>query len=369
MDWLDTLAGLAEPCVLVTVASAEGSTPREAGAKMIVTAAAQHGTIGGGNLEWKALELARAQLASAAPAGPTFHRFPLGPSLGQCCGGVAGLVMERVDARAAAGLSPVGLSPVGLPPEWLRELRARRTAGEVLVLASGPGIAADRRLIGRRDAGCVAGVDGAPAFLRESARELIESDRLGARLVPRDGADFVLLERIAPADFHVVLFGAGHVGQAIVRVLGTRACRVTWVDEREAQFPADVPANVRVLWSDAPALDADDAPAETYFLVMTHSHALDQDICERVLRRADYAYLGLIGSGTKRAMFERRLAQRGIAADALARLVCPIGVPGIKSKDPSAIAVAVAAQLLQVREARARRAAAAGSGAAEAARH
>lgn len=301
--WLDDLAALGEPAVLVTVAQAEGSTPREAGTRMIVTARDVLGTIGGGNLEFKAIALARERLRGESGGGVAFHRFALGPSLGQCCGGATVLALERIAPGEA----------------WVAEAERRVAAGDTIGLASG---------------------GDAPTRVLDAPPPSTTFD--GERLV----------ERIAPIDFVVWLFGAGHVGHAIVQVLATLPCRLTWIDEREAQFPAQVPSNTRVLWSDAPALDARDAPAGTHFLVMTHSHALDQDICEQVLRRADYAYLGLIGSATKRALFERRLAERGIARERLATLVCPIGIAGIASKEPGAIAIAVAAQLEQLREAR-----------------
>jgi xanthine dehydrogenase accessory factor len=85
------------------------------------------------------------------------------------------------------------------------------------------------------------------------------------------------------------------------------------------------------------------------FLVMTHSHALDFTLCEKILRRNDFSYLGLIGSATKRAKFVRRFKARGLADDVIARMVCPIGLPGLPGKHPGEIAVAVAAQLLMLR--------------------
>jgi xanthine dehydrogenase accessory factor len=151
-----------------------------------------------------------------------------------------------------------------------------------------------------------------------------------------------------------MLFGAGHVGAAIVRALAELPCRVTWVDEREDLFPEQVPANVTVEATDTPeALVAQAAPG-TSFLVMTHSHALDQRLAEAILKRPsfDQDWFGLIGSNTKRKQFEHRLAERGIAQARLDAMACPIGVPGIEGKAPAVIAVAVAAQLLMVWEAR-----------------
>lgn len=311
MRSLDAIAASNEPCVLVTVARAQGSTPREAGTKMLVFVRGIAGTIGGGNLELKAIESARQMLAEPAVPPVSLHRLPLGPSLGQCCGGAATLVLERIDVPR---------------PAWLAELRAALARGESRTLLT--------RVV-------PPSIDG-PRVIAASGPTRLDEGLAG---------ECTLHDAIAPPDFHVVLFGAGHVGTAIANVLGGLACRVTWIDDRADQFPATPPPNVRTVLSPLPAYEAETIPAGAYCLVMTHTHALDEDICERLLRRGDYAYLGLIGSATKRAQFERRLTARGIAGAALERLVCPIGISGIRSKEPGAIAIGVAAQLLQYYEA------------------
>ena len=152
-----------------------------------------------------------------------------------------------------------------------------------------------------------------------------------------------------PLPMHIVLFGAGHVGHALIALLGRLPCVVQWVDERDELFPDEVPANVQVEATDTPDAIIDAAPAGAYFLVMTHNHALDFSLTERIMRRRDSAYFGLIGSKTKRVKFERRLIDRGIAPERLFDMVCPIGVPGIVDKAPPSIAIAVCAELLQVR--------------------
>lgn len=153
------------------------------------------------------------------------------------------------------------------------------------------------------------------------------------------------------APMHVVLFGAGHVGHALAHLLGSLPCVVQWVDERDELFPDETPANVQIEATDTPAAIVDGAPAGAYFIVMTHDHTLDFELTERILRRRDFAWFGLIGSQTKRVKFERRLAARGVEPERLARIVCPVGVPGIVDKAPASIALAVAAQLMQVRSA------------------
>jgi xanthine dehydrogenase accessory factor len=253
--WLEALAGMSargEPAVLVTVLRADGSTPREAGAKMVVSAGEAHGTIGGGHLELEATRTAREMLAappSGEPVTPISRDFGLGPSLGQCCGGAVTL----------------------------------------------------------------------------------------------------LFEAILPADWRIALFGAGHVGRALARLLGDLPCRVDWFDPRPDGFPDTVPGNVRAVVTDDPAGEVPELPSGCDVVVFTHSHDLDQAVVAAALRRRDLGYLGLIGSRTKRARFEARLRERGFAAEDLARIVCPIGLPGVGGKGPAEIAIAVAAQLLQLR--------------------
>jgi xanthine dehydrogenase accessory factor len=152
----------------------------------------------------------------------------------------------------------------------------------------------------------------------------------------------------APAPrFHLQLYGAGHVGRAIVRLLEGIACEVSWIDEREAAFPAALPPpHIQKLCVEPVEAEVGQAPAGAAYLVLTHSHDLDLRITETILQRGDFAYLGLIGSKTKRARFVHRFEARGIARQRIERMVCPIGVPGIAGKEPEVIAVAVVAQLL-----------------------
>jgi xanthine dehydrogenase accessory factor len=170
---------------------------------------------------------------------------------------------------------------------------------------------------------------------------------LTLRTAPLDAAALAAWPDEAPL-FTLQLYGAGHVGRAIARLLDSLPCRVQWIDAREDEFP-DRPsaAHVERLCVEPVLSEVAQAPGGAFFLVLTHSHELDLALAEAILRRGDFGFFGLIGSATKRARFERRLAQRGVAAEALARLHCPIGVPGIPGKQPEVIAVAVVAQLLQ----------------------
>jgi xanthine dehydrogenase accessory factor len=259
----DLLARLArEEGVLIRVEKTQGSAPREAGTWMAVWADGLTGTIGGGQLEFQATDEARAWLAGGA-AIDGVRRYPLGPSLGQCCGGVVFLSFRRITASDAKTLQ-----------------------GELL-----------------------------------------------ARLEP------------------VALFGGGHVGAALARLLSSLPFTVRWIDSRDGVFPTALPAQIEIEHSEP----VQDAVAQlvpgSRVLIMSFSHAEDLDIviaCLKRLRaRDDLPYIGLIGSKTKWATFSHRLEARGFTADELARVTCPIGVPGIGGKEPEVIAVAVAAQLLQ----------------------
>jgi xanthine dehydrogenase accessory factor len=319
MDWLRAQGDV--PSVLVTVAAVKGSAPREPGAKMLVRAHDFDDTIGGGHLEHRALEIARTMLGVGEAR--RFERFALGPSLGQCCGGVAWLAFERVDA-----------AQVDL-------LRARRNADTWRLVALDG--ACEWALFD--DAVLLAGTPDAPAFERA----------LEARVLDGEGGRRWLLDPVLAPRAHLMLFGAGHVGAAIVRALAELPCRVTWVDERDAMFPPSIPPNVTIEATDTPEALVEHAAPGTSFLVMTHSHALDLRLCHAILARPEHAgtpdWFGLIGSGTKRSQFEARLRERGIDDARLANMVCPIGLPDIAGKAPAVIAASSVAQLLAVWEA------------------
>lgn len=164
---------------------------------------------------------------------------------------------------------------------------------------------------------------------------------------PLPEVDFAAWPEEAPL-FTLQLYGAGHVGRAIVRLLADIPCSVQWIDEREAEFPAgDLPPHIQRVCVEPVEAEVVQAPPAAFYLVLTHSHDLDLAICRAILQRADFAWFGLIGSRTKRARFASRLSAQGIGAERLARMVCPIGVPGIEGKQPEVIAIAVVAQLLQ----------------------
>ncbi len=255
--WLDALAAAERdnlPAVLVTVLAAKGSTPREAGAKMVVSVDGLAGTIGGGNLEFQCEAAARDLLASGAE-GPSTRDFPLGPALGQCCGGHV----------------------------------------------------------------------------------------------------TVLFEVLRPPRLQIALFGAGHVGKALVKLLADLPCRVSWIDPRPEALPANLPPNVLPVRTAQPEQTVVSLAPNSVVLVMTHDHQLDFSIVAAALQRPDLLAVGLIGSDTKRARFMSRLSRLGITAE---KLICPIGLPGIEGKEPAVVAVSIAAQILQLQTVSNRRSAA-----------
>ena len=253
---------------MIEVVETRGSAPRDAGTRMLVASDDVAGTIGGGHLELKAIVAARAMLAEPEVVGRRELSFALGPSLGQCCGGVVNVALSPLDDAA--------------PARW----------------------------------------------------------------------------RVEAPLFHLQLHGAGHVGRAIATLLATLDCRVDWFDERDEEFPAATslgspwPGHIRQISGDTIEREVRNAPVGAFYLVLTHEHALDQRIAEAILRRGDFGFFGLIGSATKLATFTRRLEERGIDPATIARMTCPIGVPGIEGKAPEVVAASVVAQLLQLADQR-----------------
>jgi len=247
-NWIHELARLeerGEACVIVTVLEDKGSVPRNAGTKMLVTHKSVIATIGGGHLEYQAIQIAREMLLDEnCPL--KIERFNLSARLGQCCGGITTLSFEPIRQE----------------------------------------------------------------------------------------------------EHHLALFGAGHVAKALIHIISALPFRVNWIDERHHAFPERLPAGTTKLVSDDPVAEVNQMPADSYYLVMTHSHQLDFDLACAILKRKDIAYFGLIGSKTKRKRFDFQLSQRGYSQANIDRMICPIGIHEVKGKHPAEIAVSVAAQLI-----------------------
>lgn len=318
--------------VLVTVAAAKGSTPREAGAKMVVTNGGVSDTIGGGNLEFLAIEEAHELLADSAGRQQLLVEYPLGPKLGQCCGGNVTVLFERIDRRMLS---------------WLDELSAAQGNAETAILITELGPDGSSKQVVKASQEKRPGTITSEVFAR--ARGMVDQISTPNVEIFGSGPRRFLLERCQVNDFRIVLFGAGHVGRAVVAALAPLDCQISWVDCRPQEFPQWIPSNVHKTVSAGIVEEVYGVAAGSYFLVMTHSHQLDLELCERILKRDDFDYLGLIGSRSKRKKFLRRLTASGCSREAVQRLTCPIGVSGVAGKRPAEIAAAVAAQLLQVR--------------------
>ncbi len=248
MSWISALADLqqqGQPCVLVTIIEELGSTPRNAGSKMVVTADRIYETVGGGHLEFKAMELAREMLVSRTQ-NTRLERFSLGASLGQCCGGATVLLFE----------------PMGQPQA------------------------------------------------------------------------------------HIAVFGAGHVGRALVPLLASLPCKVQWIDSRENEFPEHIPHGANKVVNEEVVDEVENMPPGSYYIVMTHNHALDLELTAAILKRNDFAYYGLIGSQTKRVKFEHRLRDRGFTPDVMQKMRCPMGIAEVKGKLPVEIAISIAGEVI-----------------------
>jgi xanthine dehydrogenase accessory factor len=248
MNWIQAAADCDQnnqAFVLVTVTQTEGSTPRDGDAKMLVTPDSCHDTIGGGQLEFEAIETAR-QLLKKNKHCQVSREFNLAKDLEQCCGGRVTLLLECFPATG----------------------------------------------------------------------------------------------------FKVVVLGAGHVGKAVVGLLGELSCRVQWIDSRSEYFGESLPFNVLTQVLITPEQAIENCAVDSWYLVMTHSHVLDQQLVEAILSRGDARFCGLIGSKSKAASFRSRLKRKGFSDDEISGLTSPIGLPELKGKQPMEIAVSVVAQMM-----------------------
>ncbi|QUM90165.1 xanthine dehydrogenase accessory protein XdhC [Moritella sp. 36] len=182
----------------------------------------------------------------------------------------------------------------------------------------------------------------------------VERFDLGARLGQCCGGSATLMfEPIGQSLHHLVVFGAGHVAKALLHVVATLPFRVTWIDQREEQFPAQLPDNVTKLVSDDPAGDVLDMAKDSYYLVMTHNHQLDFDLAKAILKRGDAKYFGMIGSQTKKKRFQYRLRARDFTDTQINQMICPIGISAVVGKHPAEIAISVAGELIATYQGRA----------------
>ncbi len=279
----------------VVIAAHDGSSPREVGAAMLVWDGGQAGTIGGGALEFEAVQRARTRLAQG---GSDLLRQPLGPALGQCCGGAVTLLTEVYTAETLPADDPVIARSTDRKPMPLAVKRLLATARNQ-------------------------GVAPAPQLTHGW-----------------------MIEPVSRPTRQLWLWGAGHVGRAIAEVMAPLpGLAITWIDIAPDRFPDLPPSGVTVLPAPDPAEAIRLAPTDADHLVLTFSHQLDLELCHRLLAHG-FASCGLIGSATKWARFRSRLKALGHAPEEIARITCPIGDPAL-GKHPQAIAVGVATEFLR----------------------
>jgi len=319
-----------EPAVVrILVTQVLGSAPREAGVCMLVDREQFKGTIGGGQFEWQAMAAARMLLSAGEPAA-RMQRIVLAADVAQCCGGVVELWIERY-TRADRAL--------------LRLMRDAARGGSAVLISTITAAGADHPRVDHQVVSDAGKYPGADLMLRSPRHQASPC----VNITPVAGVVecTTLMERVDEALPALWLYGAGHVGQALARIVAELPLELTWIDPRAQLFPATIPDSVCVVHTLDPVSSVATAAAGARFVVLTHSHALDYALCRAILLRGDFASLGLIGSNSKGARFRSRLARDGVSAERIARLQCPISAGSIASKWPAAIAVAVAFDLLR----------------------
>lgn len=283
----------------VVIADVKGSSPREIGASMLVWNGGQSGTIGGGALEFelanRALSVEKARVSSHA----------LGPELGQCCGGAVQIVTEVFE------------------PENLPDL-----SNDLISRAIGPERA-----------------------MPLSVRRAISEARAGKAFEKVQILDGWIVEPIARPSRSLWVWGAGHVGRAIIDTIAPIPdFSITWIDIDKTRFPDDAPRSVTKIPAQRPALVARRAPLDAEHLILTYSHALDLELCHQLLLH-NFEFAGLIGSKSKWARFRSKLTALGHSSAQISRITCPIGDPSL-GKHPQAIAISIGSRLLIPAQAR-----------------
>ena len=293
-NWVRTTLSqdLFEPFCLVAVVSSKGSVPRTTGAAMLVYKNQIMGSVGGGELEYQAIETAQSGLLQSG-FKRSIRSFALGPSLGQCCGGAVNLMFE-----------------------WYGH---------------------DNRSV--------------LAALNSEIAAFTEHDIVGERIpklclkLSQTKTNSCINLQLNPPHNDVFLYGAGHVGRAVAEIARHLCCQLYWVDTQENRFPETIPIGVVKICASSPSHIASHAPENSIHLVMTYSHQIDYDVVSCLLSNGHFAKCGLIGSETKAARFRSRLLNAGLTSEQVERLVCPIGLAEIRGKAPFQIALSIAGQL------------------------
>ncbi len=332
MKWLHEMLALTkrgESVVIVTVIETNGSAPRDIGARIAVSKISSVDSIGGGNLEHEAIRKAREMLNQPGESIRRDEFVGLGITMSQCCGGAVRLLFEKFSGNVATHLC--------------NELEHRGNRQIHILVSPVASQAATMVLNTKHD------WRELPDFLSSVAESMVETAEPSSRLVS-DGEEEWFLTRLEEQPSKIVLFGAGHVGKALVKLLQDLPFQVEWIDQREDLFPQDIPDNAVVRHLEDPLEALDNPQSGVFYVVMTHSHGLDYELCLKILQGREFGWLGLIGSETKRKRFEKRFIEDGVDSFTLHRLHCPIGLDSIKGKLPAVIAMSTAAQLLEAHQ-------------------
>ncbi|MDG2107227.1 MAG: xanthine dehydrogenase accessory protein XdhC [Woeseiaceae bacterium] len=328
-EWIDELVDIAaagERAILMTIAGIRGNASREIGSKMIVTMTHTVGSIGGGQLEYQAMRIAVGMLNDQKM---TLLSFPVSSSLGQNYDDIVEILFEPI----SDGL-----------PGWLRDLSTLHGQRESAIIATRISQTNSSKNIVTADKIFGSDAPQTSSVIVNRARQILLESPL---IITRDVQEFY--EPVIASNLNIAVFGAGHIGSSVVDALSSLDCNIRWIDNRRKMFRGE-PRNVRIIEANDPVLEVNAMPRDSFYLVMTHSHAMDFDICGQILRRRDARYCGLIGSASKRQQFEKRFQKQGMSQSLIDQLICPIGVDGISGKKPAEIAVAAAAEILLVRE-------------------
>ncbi len=318
--------------VRVTIVDKRGSAPREVGASMFVVINHISGTVGGGSLEYEAILQARKLLAETIRSGQLWSRelkeYPLGPALGQCCGGSVKLLLEVFTKLEFKQLNPILETVDESPSLFFRSMMSGTPLYFVNHLRDvESGSLTLNRVIGE----IIGGIrPNKPCFVAE----------------PKSASGW-FIEPQRPSTVPLYLYGGGHVGREIARVVEGLPFDLHWVDFAKERFPETTTEFAKIIVTSEPQKLAADSKDGAFHLVMTHSHPVDLAICHSVLKENKFGFLGLIGSETKRARFIKRFRESGISEEVIERMICPIGIDIGGGRNPAIIAVSVAAQIIK----------------------
>ena len=346
-SWLKpvkTASALNNGFVLLTIISTKGSTPCSNGDKIVFSGAESvFGSIGGGNLEFKALSFAE-ELLSLNSNGTYLKKYPLGASLGQCCGGYVNVMFESFIQSDATN-------------SWIETVSNLLQDNEDFIVAtivdSNSEIEFSSKKFVYLDGNLSPNIDDKKisSLITKSAKDLLllsDSPTI-VQFENQSGAlTEVCFEKVLTSEVQpVVVFGAGHISRALMPILINLPIKIYWVDDRAEQFDkyhGDT-SQIDIICDDF-VQSIPDLPDSSYCLVITYSHQIDFEICEKMIIQNNFSYLGMIGSEIKGKKFRDRFHQKNFSEEVINKFICPIGDKQKFLKSPAAIAVTIAMDLI-----------------------